>query len=254
MCGIAGIRARGRDGAAATVLDAQLRPAATAARTPRGVFAGAAARSARPAWRSSTWSPATRRSPTRTATVGVALNGEIYNFRELRDELRARGHRLATHGRHRGDRPPGRGARRRRAGPAAGRACSPSPSGTTAPPAPGAGARPAGQEAPVLLAAARAGWCSPARSRRCWPHPGVPRRPRPRRRIPAYLTFGYVPTPRTFFEGVRSLPPGHVLTCERRRGRAGGALLGAARARARTGPTRLDLSLDEAATRGARAA
>ncbi len=30
--------------------------------------------------------------------------------------------------------------------------------------------------------------------------------------IPAYLTFGYVPTPRTFFEGVRSLPPGHVLS------------------------------------------
>jgi asparagine synthase (glutamine-hydrolysing) len=30
--------------------------------------------------------------------------------------------------------------------------------------------------------------------------------------IPAYLTFGYVPTPRTFFEGIRSLPPGHVLT------------------------------------------
>ena len=30
--------------------------------------------------------------------------------------------------------------------------------------------------------------------------------------IPAYLTFGYVPSPRTFFEGVRSVPPGHVLT------------------------------------------
>ena len=32
--------------------------------------------------------------------------------------------------------------------------------------------------------------------------------------IPAYLTFGYVPTPRTFFEGVRALPPGHVLVYE----------------------------------------
>ena len=32
--------------------------------------------------------------------------------------------------------------------------------------------------------------------------------------IPAYLNFGYVPTPRTFFEGVRSLPPGHVLSFE----------------------------------------
>jgi asparagine synthase (glutamine-hydrolysing) len=41
--------------------------------------------------------------------------------------------------------------------------------------------------------------------------PAVPRRLDPSA-IPAYLTFGYVPTPRTFFEGVRSLPPGHVLT------------------------------------------
>jgi asparagine synthase (glutamine-hydrolysing) len=29
--------------------------------------------------------------------------------------------------------------------------------------------------------------------------------------IPAYLAFGYVPTPRTFFRGIQSLPPGHVL-------------------------------------------
>jgi asparagine synthase (glutamine-hydrolysing) len=41
----------------------------------------------------------------------------------------------------------------------------------------------------------------------------VPRRLDPQA-IPAYLTFGYVPTPRTFFEGVKSLPPGHVLTFE----------------------------------------
>jgi asparagine synthase (glutamine-hydrolysing) len=32
--------------------------------------------------------------------------------------------------------------------------------------------------------------------------------------IPAYLTFGYVPTPYTFFEGIRSLPPGHVIAFE----------------------------------------
>ena len=43
--------------------------------------------------------------------------------------------------------------------------------------------------------------------------PSVPRRLDPGA-IPAYLTFGYVPTPRTFFEGIRSLPPGHVLTFE----------------------------------------
>jgi len=41
--------------------------------------------------------------------------------------------------------------------------------------------------------------------------PSVPRRLDPDA-IPAYLTFGYVPTPRTFFDGVRSVPPAHVLT------------------------------------------
>jgi asparagine synthase (glutamine-hydrolysing) len=42
-------------------------------------------------------------------------------------------------------------------------------------------------------------------------HPAVPRRLNERAIVP-YLTFGYAPTPATFFDGVRSLPPGHVLT------------------------------------------
>lgn len=42
-------------------------------------------------------------------------------------------------------------------------------------------------------------------------HPDVPRRLDPDA-IPAYLSFGYVPTPKTFFDGIHSLPPGHVLT------------------------------------------
>jgi asparagine synthase (glutamine-hydrolysing) len=32
--------------------------------------------------------------------------------------------------------------------------------------------------------------------------------------IPAYLAFGYVPTPDTFFRDIRSVPPGHVLVLE----------------------------------------
>jgi asparagine synthase (glutamine-hydrolysing) len=42
-------------------------------------------------------------------------------------------------------------------------------------------------------------------------HPAVPRRV-DAGAIPAYLTFGYVPYPGTFHDGVRSVPPGHVLT------------------------------------------
>lgn len=41
--------------------------------------------------------------------------------------------------------------------------------------------------------------------------PAVPRR-LDEDAIDAYLTFGYVPTPRTFFAGVMSVPPAHVLT------------------------------------------
>jgi asparagine synthase (glutamine-hydrolysing) len=44
-------------------------------------------------------------------------------------------------------------------------------------------------------------------------HPAVPRRLN-RRAIAAFLTFGYVPTPETFFEGIVSLPPAHVMTFE----------------------------------------
>jgi len=40
-------------------------------------------------------------------------------------------------------------------------------------------------------------------------HPWVPRDLDPDA-LDAYLTFGYVPTPKTFFAGVRSLPPAHV--------------------------------------------
>lgn len=44
-------------------------------------------------------------------------------------------------------------------------------------------------------------------------HPDVPKR-LDSEVIPAYLGFGYVPTPRTFFEGIRSVPPGHIVTVD----------------------------------------
>jgi asparagine synthase (glutamine-hydrolysing) len=42
------------------------------------------------------------------------------------------------------------------------------------------------------------------------PHPAVPRRPA-RDLTPLVLAYGYVPAPLTFFEGIRMLPPGHIL-------------------------------------------
>lgn len=44
-------------------------------------------------------------------------------------------------------------------------------------------------------------------------HPRVPRRLNPNA-IDPYLSVGYVPTPDTFYESIYSLPPGHVLTVE----------------------------------------
>jgi len=44
-------------------------------------------------------------------------------------------------------------------------------------------------------------------------HPSVPCR-MDRSILPDYLTFGYVPSPRTFFEEIRSVPPAHVLVFE----------------------------------------
>ncbi|MBI5958783.1 MAG: asparagine synthase (glutamine-hydrolyzing) [Chloroflexi bacterium] len=43
-------------------------------------------------------------------------------------------------------------------------------------------------------------------------HPDVPRVPA-RSLTPLVLAYGYVPAPLTFFEDIRMLPPGHVLTC-----------------------------------------
>ena len=145
-------------------------------------------------------------------TVGAVLNGEIYNFRELRERAA------------------------RRAATSSGRRATPRSSPTSPK-----------SSTPVALAQRLDGmfafaiwddrrerlvlgrdrlgkkplyyWARHGRLvfaseiKAVLAHPAVPRRLDPSA-IPAYLTFGYVPTPRTFFDGIRSLPPGHVLTFE----------------------------------------
>jgi asparagine synthase (glutamine-hydrolysing) len=144
-------------------------------------------------------------------TVGVALNGEIYNFRELRDELSARGHTFATTGDtevivHLAEEVEPVALAARLEG-MFGVAVWNERKGRLVLARDRFGKKPLyyfhdgarlvfGSEIKALLA-----------------HPDVPRRLRSEA-IPDYLTFGYVPTPDTFFEGIRSVPPGHVLVAD----------------------------------------
>jgi asparagine synthase (glutamine-hydrolysing) len=144
-------------------------------------------------------------------TIGVVLNGEIYNFRELRRELESEGHRFATRCdteviAHLAERRAATELVRRLDGMFAFAVWNAS-------------------EQRLILARDRFGkkplyyWASgnalvfASEIKGVLAHPRVSRDLDPAA-IPAYLTFGYVPTPRTFFAGVQSLPPGHVLTLE----------------------------------------
>jgi asparagine synthase (glutamine-hydrolysing) len=144
--------------------------------------------------------------------VGVAFNGEIYNYRTLRNELRGRGHDLKTEGdteviAHLAeDTDPAELCRRldgmfafavwdqRRRRLILGRDRL--------------GKKPlyywyGGRGRFSFASEIKALLADPRVPRRLWPDA-----------IPPYLTFGYVPTPHTFFEGVLSVPPGHVLVLE----------------------------------------
>jgi asparagine synthase (glutamine-hydrolysing) len=145
------------------------------------------------------------------ATIGAVLNGEIYNFRELRDELERTGHRLSSQGdtevlAHFAERLEARDLARKLDGMFAFAVWD-------------------HRRERLLLGRDRMGkkplyyWCAggalvfASEIKGVLAHPAVPRELNPRA-LPAYLTFGYVPTPDTFFSGIRSLPPGHVLTYE----------------------------------------
>ena len=135
MCGIVGVcRARRRAGRRRRGSCAMRDAMRHRGPDDEGLWqrAGAADVGARPppARRSSTSAtPAASRWPTRTARVQVTFNGEIYNHEELRARARAARPPLPLALRHRGARPPVRGARAG-AWSTASSACSPSPSGT----------------------------------------------------------------------------------------------------------------------------
>ncbi len=146
-----------------------------------------------------------------SASIGVALNGEIYNYRELREGLIARGHTMATQGdtevlAHLAeDRGPVEVAQALHG--MFGFAIWDTDREQLVLGRDRLGKKPLyyyegtdvfvfGSEIKALLA-----------------HPEVPREV-DESVIPAYLTFGYVPGPRTFYKGIRSLPPGHVLVLD----------------------------------------
>ena len=164
-------------------------------------------------------------------SVWVAFNGELFDYPELRKTLLARGHHLATrcdteawvhlyedHGDgHVRARP--RPVRRLALGPR--------------PPHPAPGPRPR-RHLPALLRRRPTAGCSGARrSRRCWPRGWSRPRPDPAG-VDHFFHFFCAGTTRTFFQGVKSLPPGHFLEVARRPGR-GPPLLGPRLPRRRRG-------------------
>jgi asparagine synthase (glutamine-hydrolysing) len=144
-------------------------------------------------------------------TIGAVLNGEIYNFRPLREELRRAGHTLASDGdteviAHLAEEHDAVALARKLDGMFAFAVWD-------------------RERERLILGRDRVGkkplhyWSGPGRLvfaseiKGVLAHPAVPCELN-ERAIPAYLTFGYVPTPDTFFSGIKSLPPGCVLTLE----------------------------------------
>ncbi len=179
-----------------------------------------------------------------SASLGAVLNGEIYNFQSLRDELLQSGHTLSSQGdtevlAHLAEALDAPAVARKLDGMFAFAVWDK-------------------RSERLMLGRDRMGkkplhyWCDSSslvfasEIKGVLAHPRVPRALNVRA-LSAYLTFGYVPTPETFFQGVMSVPPGHVLTYE-----PGGDVTvqpywslhvpGTA-----GGPSQLDLSLEEAA-------
>ncbi|MGE0708974.1 MAG: asparagine synthase (glutamine-hydrolyzing) [Planctomycetota bacterium] len=148
--------------------------------------------------------------PNEDGTVWVVLNGELYNFRELRAELEAKGHRFRSrtdtevlvhlyeeHGEGLVERLRGMfafalwDARARRLLLARDRF---------------------GQK-PLYLRRDSLGLRFASELKGILADPEVPRAPDPLA-LHLYLTYGYVPAPRTAFLGIEKLPPGYLMVVE----------------------------------------
>ena len=143
--------------------------------------------------------------------IGAVLNGEIYNFRELRERLLKEGHTFASGGdteviAHLAEGVQAAALARSLDGMFAFAVWD-------------------SRRERLLLGRDRLGkkplyyWAGPdtfvfaSEIKGVLAHPAVPCE-LDQRALSAYLTFGYVPTPFTFYAGIRSLPPAHVLSLE----------------------------------------
>jgi asparagine synthase (glutamine-hydrolysing) len=142
------------------------------------------------------------------ASIGVVLNGEIYNYRELRSGLIQRGHRFDTTGdteviAHLAEEFGPEELARQLDGMFALAVWDTRTQRLTL-------ARDRLGKKPLYYAISGKTFVFGSEIKAVLAHPATSRE-LDADAIPAYLTFGYVPTPRTFFRGVFSLEPGHVL-------------------------------------------
>jgi asparagine synthase (glutamine-hydrolysing) len=144
-------------------------------------------------------------------TVGVVLNGEIYNFRDIRRRLEAAGHVLRTKGdtevlAHLAEDEDPADIALRLDGMFA-FAIWDAPRGRLV-----LGRDRFGKK-PLYYADCATAFVFGSEIKAVLAHPAVPR-DLDEDALAAYLSFGYVPTPRTFYRHVLSVPPAHVLTVE----------------------------------------
>jgi asparagine synthase (glutamine-hydrolysing) len=144
-------------------------------------------------------------------TIGAVLNGEIYNFQELREQLIRAGHDLSTRGdtevlAHLAEDYDAPELARALDGMFAFAVCDATRERLLL------GRDRLGKK-PLYYFSGPGTFVFASEIKGVLAHPAVPCE-LDERAISAYLTFGYVPTPGTFYTGIRSLPPAHTLTVE----------------------------------------
>ncbi len=147
------------------------------------------------------------------ATMCAVLNGEVYDFATLREQLRSKGHRFSSSGDtevlvHLAEEHPDAVELARRLDGMFAFAIWDERRGRLV-----LGRDRAGKK-PLFYATGTDGaFVFASEIKAVLAHPAVSG-DLDEGALPDYLTFGYVPTPRTIFRAVRSLPPAHVLTLE----------------------------------------